>query len=261
MRVVVHDDACELAIEVARLIAASVADTSHAVLGVATGATPLPIYRSLADLREEGHSFEGVHLVLLDEYLGLAAAEQTSNRWYVEENVASPLGIAVEQVHGFDGATEDPVRECERLEARIADLGGVDLQLLGIGRNGHVAFNEPGSAFVSRSRVTVLSESTRIANSQFFGEGGSVPSCALSQGIGTILEARSVVLVASGPAKAEAVRLALEGPIVEAVPASALTLHPRVAFHLDPAAARELLRPPRSGACTEHPGPEDQERS
>lgn len=230
MDVVVFDDAEAVGAHVAELVLRFVERDPALVLGVATGATLLPVYRALA--RGSG-DFSAVRLVALDEYVGLQAGHPASFAAYVEREIAAPLGITSEQVVVPRGSTE--------LEVRIAELGGVDLQLLGIGRNGHVAFNEPGSPLDSRSRVVALSETTRRDNAGSFGVE-PVPTHALTQGLGTILEADRLVLLATGAAKADAVSAALTGPISPDCPASAVQRHPRVTVVLDSAAASALQR-------------------
>ena len=194
--------------------------------------TLLPVYRALA--RGSG-DFSAVRLVALDEYVGLQAGHPASFAAYVEREIAAPLGITPEHVvvPRGSGGTE--------LEVRIAELGGVDLQLLGIGRNGHLAFNEPGSPLDSRSRVVALSETTRRDNARSFGDE-PVPTHALTQGLGTILEARHLVLLATGGAKADAVAAALTGPVTPDCPASVVQRHPQVTVVLDRAAASVLER-------------------
>ena len=169
-------------------VLAALAVTPALVIGVATGATPLPAYRRLAAARAAGVDFSAVHLVALDEYVGLPSGHPASYAAYVRDHIAEPLGVAVERVVVPDGSGVE-------LEQRISALGGVDIQLLGIGRNGHLAFNEPPSALDSRSRVVALSETTRRDNARHFAPGEPVPTHALTQGLGTILEARHLVLL------------------------------------------------------------------
>lgn len=232
MDVVVFDDAEALGAHAAELVLRFVERDPALVLGVATGATLLPVYRALA--RGSG-DFSAVRLVALDEYVGLQAGHPASFAAYVEREIAAPLGITPEHVvvPRGSGGTE--------LEVRIAELGGVDLQLLGIGRNGHLAFNEPGSPLDSRSRVVALSETTRRDNAGSFGDE-PVPTHALTQGLGTILEARHLVLLATGGAKADAVAAALTGPVTPDCPASVVQLHSQVTVVLDEGAAAVLAR-------------------
>ncbi len=230
MDVVVLDDDMAVAAYGANVVRGSVERDPALVLGVATGATPLPVYRALAG---GGGDFAGVQVVALDEYVGLPDGHPASYASYVEREIAGPLGIAAEHVVVPRGSGV-------ALELRIAALGGVDLQLLGIGRNGHLAFNEPGSPLDSRTRVVELSETTRRDNAVYVD--GAVPTLAITQGLGTILEARHLMMLATGSAKAPAVAAALSGPVTPACPASVVQRHPRVTVVLDLAAASVLER-------------------
>jgi glucosamine-6-phosphate deaminase len=237
MDVVVLDDASAVAAHAAGLVLQAVERDPELVLGIATGATTLPVYRELA---RSGGDLSRVRVVALDEYVGLPAGHPGLFARYVEHEIAAPLRVPPRQVVVPQGSGEE-------LEQRIAELGGVDLQLLGIGRNGHLAFNEPGSALDSRSRVVELSATTRADNQR--NVGSEMPTHAITQGLGTILEARELVLLASGATKADAVAAALTGPVTPDCPASVLQVHPRVTVVLDPAAAsavdgRRLLAGP-----------------
>jgi glucosamine-6-phosphate deaminase len=225
--VVVVDDGEALGEHVAGLVSGLVERDPALVLGVATGGTPLPVYRALA--RGSG-DLSSVRLVALDEYVGLPAGHPASYATYVEREIARPLGVPPEHV-------VVPHRSGADLERRITELGGVDLQLLGLGRNGHLAFNEPGSPLDSRSRVVALSAVTRHDNAAYVDP---VPTHAITQGLGTILEAGHLVLLALGAAKAEAVAAALTGPVTPDCPASVVQRHPHVTVVLDAAAASVL---------------------
>ncbi len=198
---------------------------ANPVLGIATGSSPLPLYEQLARRARELPSLRGF---ALDEYLGLPAGHPQSYREVVRREVIEPLGLDPDGVHVPDGAAPDPERAAAAYEELIRAAGGIDVQILGIGSNGHLAFNEPGSALDSRTRVVELTASTREANARFFPFLGDVPTQALTQGLGTIREARSLVLLASGPGKADAIAAALTGPVTPEVPASVLQLHPDV---------------------------------
>ena len=225
MDLVVLDDAEAVGAHAARVVSRMVERDSTMVWGVATGGTPLPVYRALA---RGSADFSAVQVVALDEYVGLPAGHPGSYAAYVRREIADPLGISQDDVVVPTGSGEE-------LERRITELGGVDLQLLGIGRNGHLAFNEPGSPLDSRSRVVELTPSTRAANAAYVD--GDVPTHAITQGLGTILEARKLVLLAIGAAKAEAVAAALSGPVTPECPASVVQRHPRVTVVMDAAAA------------------------
>ena len=211
-----------------------------AVLGLATGSSPLPIWQAL---RDRGLDLRRVHGFALDEYVGLPAGHPESYRAVLMREVVEPLGLDPARVEvpgdGADGAGLAGAGEA--YEARIEAAGGIDLQVLGIGSNGHIAFNEPGSAFDSRTRVAELAEATRRDNARFFGgDIDRVPTQCITQGIGTILRARRLVLIAQGESKAEALAAALEGPMTVAMPASAIRRHPDVTVIADEAAASRL---------------------
>lgn len=217
------------------------------VLGLATGSSPLPAYQELIRRhREEGLSFADARAFLLDEYVGLPDEHEQSYHRFIRENLVSHIDLPEERVDSPDGTAEDPHAEAVAYDGRIRDAGGVDVQILGIGSNGHIGFNEPGTPADSRTRVAELMPSTRNDNARYFPSLADVPERCITQGIGTILEARSIVLVASGEAKADAVARAVSGTPDPTCPASALQAHPRVTFVLDTAAA-SLLDPARHG--------------
>ncbi|MCC9195250.1 glucosamine-6-phosphate deaminase [Arthrobacter sp. zg-Y820] len=214
-----------------------VQDKPDAVLGFATGSSPLPLYNALA---ESGEDFSGVRGFALDEYVGLPPGDPRSYATVINSEVVERLGLPQGTVRVPDAAAADLDAAAREYEQAIRDAGGVDLQILGIGHNGHVAFNEPGSALDSRTRVEELAERTRRANARFFDSPDEVPTRCLTQGLGTILDARHLLLIAHGADKAEIVARALQGPITPDCPASALQLHPRVTVVLDRAAAAKL---------------------
>jgi glucosamine-6-phosphate deaminase len=213
------------------------------VLGLATGSSPLPTYRALVSrhLAGRGPSYAGVTCVLLDEYVGLPAGHPQSYRATIARDLTDRLGIPASRVHGPDPT--DPERAGAAYEALLADLGGVDLQVLGIGADGHLAFNEPGSSLASRTRIKTLTERTRSDNARFFADPAEVPRHVVTQGLGTIGDARHLLLVATGEAKASAVAAAVDGPVSASCPASVLQLHPHVTVLLDPGAAALLADP------------------
>ena len=233
----------ELSKRAARFIAGTIKNKPNSVLGLATGGTPVGCYRELIRMhREEGLDFSTVITFNLDEYVGLPPTHPQSYRYYMDENLFRHVNIKMENTHVPDGMTNDPQRTCQEFEKLIKASGGIDLQLLGIGANGHVGFNEPGSPFDSRTRLVNLSEQTRKDNARFFKSIDEVPYQALSMGIGAIMEAKKIVLLASGAGKAEAVAKSVEGPITEDVPASILQRHPDCSFILDGGAASKLGR-------------------
>jgi glucosamine-6-phosphate deaminase len=212
------------------------------VLGVATGTTPERLYQELGRRSAAGElDLSAGTLVALDEYVGLSPSDPRSYNYYVRTRVAGPLGIDAGRVLVPDGADADPERTARAYEERIAALGGVDVQIVGIGTNGHLGFNEPGAEFASLTRVVELTEDTRRANARHFdGHLERVPAKAITQGLGTIMGARAIVLLARGSHKAPALLAALRGPICSATPASILQRHPCVTVIADTAAARLL---------------------
>ena len=242
MEVVIVDDEEAIGRLGADAVLAGSAARSDAVIGVATGSSPLPVYRALARRRTAGTmDLSAVRIVMLDEYLGLPTDHPQSYRRFVIENVAEPLGIASDRIFGPDPLTDDVERECAAYEETLDRVGGVDVQLLGIGSDGHIGFNEPSSSLASRTRIKTLTTRTRVDNARFFDDDvDAVPTHVITQGIGTILAARHLVLVASGAAKANAVAAAVEGPVSAMVPASAIQLHPHVTVIVDEDAAADL---------------------
>lgn len=211
-------------------------------LGVATGSTPMRLYDELARRSTAGQiDLSSAVVVALDEYVGLGPADPRSYAAYVRTRIAEPLGVAPENVVVPQGDAADPQTAAAEFEARILAVGGIDVQIAGIGANGHLGFNEPGSPLESATRVVALSERTRSDNARFF-DGGleAVPRHAITQGLATICRAASILLLASGPAKAEPLAAALRGPVDVEVPASVLQRHPDVTVIADRAAAAKL---------------------
>jgi glucosamine-6-phosphate deaminase len=212
-----------------------------AVLGLATGSSPLPIYDELAARHErDGLDFSRASGFALDEYVGLPAGHAESYREVIRREFTHRVNIAPENVHGPDGTATDILAACRAYEESLAAAGGVDLQLLGVGTDGHIGFNEPGSSFASRTRIKSLIEQTRRDNARFFSGLAEVPHHVLTQGLGTIMDARHVILVATGAQKAQAVREFVEGPVSAICPASVLQFHPHATVLLDEAAASAL---------------------
>src|SRR4051795_5285607 len=199
-----------------------------AVLGLATGSSPLGVYDELARRVGAGTlSLAGVRGFLLDEYVGLPTGHEQSYRSVIDRDLVSRVDLDPALVHGLDGEAADLVAECAAYERAIAAAGGVDLQLLGVGSDGHIGFNEPGSSLASRTRLKTLTTQTRKDNARFFDDDlDAVPRHCLTQGIGTILEARHLVLLAAGPGKAEAVHRLVEGAVSASSPGGAPPLHP-----------------------------------
>jgi glucosamine-6-phosphate deaminase len=212
------------------------------VLGLATGSSPVPAYAELVARHRAGTgpAYDGVRAFLLDEYVGLPPGHPQSYRATIARELTDDLGLPAERVHGPD-PTDVPSAGAA-YEAQLAEAGGVDLQVLGIGSDGHLAFNEPGSSLSSTTRIKTLTEQTRRDNARFFGSLDEVPHHVLTQGLGTILRARHLLLIATGPAKAEAIAAAVEGPLSASCPASVLQLHPHATVLLDAEAASRLER-------------------
>lgn len=213
-----------------------------AVLGLATGSSPLPVYDALARRCAAGRvSFARARGFTLDEYVGLPAGHPESYRNVIDRDIVSRVDFAPGAVQGPDGLAADIPAACAGYEDAIRAAGGIDLQILGIGTDGHIGFNEPGSSLASRTRIKTLTRQTRLDNARFFGgDVDAVPTHCLTQGLGTIMAARHVVLLATGRAKAEAVHQLTEGPVSALWPATILQHHPHATVLIDDAAARRL---------------------
>jgi glucosamine-6-phosphate deaminase len=232
------DDVARVAADV---VAGVVARRPAAVIGLATGSSPVGVYAELARRVAAGElDASGVTAFALDEYVGLPPGHPQAYAAVVARDVTGPLRLDPARVHVPDGRAADLEAAAEEYERAIAAAGGIDVQLLGIGTNGHVGFNEPTSSFGSRTRIKTLTARTRADNARFFGSPDEVPRHCLTQGLGTILAARRLLLVAQGEGKAEAVAAAVEGPLTSMCPASALQLHPRATVVVDEAAAARL---------------------
>jgi glucosamine-6-phosphate deaminase len=213
------------------------------VLGLATGSTPIPLYQQLVRLYQQGDlDFASVKSFNLDEYAGLSADHPQSYHAFMAENLFSRINIAKENIHILDGLAQDPAQQCRSFEEEIKKAGGIDLQLLGIGNNGHIGFNEPASVFICDTHVVDLTDSTREANRRFFSSLEEVPTQALTMGIGTIMAARKILLVLNGQNKAAAIEKAFLNDIDPQVPVSILQLHPDVTVVGDEAALGGLKR-------------------
>jgi glucosamine-6-phosphate deaminase len=242
MEVVILADAKEIGGVAADAIGALLDRKPAAVLGLATGSSPIAIYDEMVARCDAGLvSFRQARGFTLDEYVGLPADHPQRYRNVIDVAFASRVDFAPGAVHGPDGLATDIPAGCAAYESAIREAGGVDLQILGIGTDGHIAFNEPGSSLASRTRIKTLTRQTRVDNARFFGgDVESVPTHCLTQGLATIMEARHVILVATGRRKAEAVHQLVEGPVSAMWPASILQHHPHVTVLLDDAAARRL---------------------
>lgn len=243
MRVIVEPDAASVGRRAARFVADLVRRKPGCVLGLATGSTPLAMYGELIRLhREEQLDFSQVISFNLDEYVGLEPTHPQSYRHFMQTSLFNHLNIDPRNTHVPDGRALDFDAYCEHYEKMIRDAGGIDLQVLGIGRDGHIAFNEPGSSLGSRTRVKTLTHETVRDNARFFGSEETVPRLAITMGVGTILDSRRCLLLACGSSKSVAVHAAVEGPVTAQVTASALQLHREVICVIDEEAATGLYR-------------------
>ena len=241
MEVLIRDNADLGCVLGAKIIARVVREKPAAVLGLATGRTPLQLYQELIRLhRNDGLDFSRVTTFNLDEYVGLPATHEQSYRFFMREHFFRHINIDQARTHVPDGTASDLHQECRDYEKKIEGAGGIDLQLLGLGRNGHIGFNEPTGSLRSRTWVKILSEQTLKDNSAVFGSFAAMPKHALTMGIGTILDARRILLLAFGPAKVRAVEHMVEGPLAAICPGSALQLHPRATVIVDEASAAGL---------------------
>ena len=245
MEIVILPTADEVGEMAARIVAAVVRRVPTAVIGVATGSSPLGIYASLAARVSRGElDFSRVRAFALDEYAGLAASHPESYHSVIDRTVTRPLGMDPALVHVPDGTAPDLPAACRHYEHMIEDAGGVDVQILGIGANGHIGFNEPASSLASRTRIKTLTPRTRQDNARFFGSLDEVPTHCLTQGLGTIMRARQAVLVAQGAGKAPAIAAAVEGPVSAMCPASVLQFHEHATIVIDEDAAAGLKLAP-----------------
>lgn len=245
MRVIIMESAAEVADVAAEILAVVVRERRAAgraaVLGVATGSSPLGTYAALAERARAGEvDLAGVKAFALDEYVGLEAGHPESYAAVIGRTVTEQLGLNPEDVRVPNGLASDIQTECANFDRAIVDSGGIDVQLLGIGSNGHIGFNEPTSSFGSRTRPKTLAPDTRNDNARYFDSLEETPMHCITQGIGTILDARSLLLVATGAGKARAVAAMIEGPLSSMCPASALQLHRRATVVIDRAAAQDL---------------------
>jgi glucosamine-6-phosphate deaminase len=241
MLVIIKEDYQAVSEEAARLVVDRLLGKPNLVLGLATGSTPIGLYQELIQrCREDGLDFSKVTTFNLDEYVGLPPDHPQSYHRFMREQLFEHMNLDSRYVHIPNGMALDIEAHCQWYEEQILLAGGIDLQVLGIGANGHIAFNEPGSSLGSRTRVKTLTRQTREDNARFFGSAEEVPRYALTMGIGTIMEARELLMLVTGEAKAEALRAAVEGPLTAMVPASMIQMHRRAYVIVDRAAASRL---------------------
>lgn len=237
MRIIKTTDYNEMSRVAANIIAAQITLKPNSVLGFATGSSPVGTYKELIKKCEAGDiSFADITTVNLDEYRGLPKENDQSYDYFMNDNLFKHVNIDRANTYLPNGLAENPDEECARYEALIQELGGIDLQLLGFGHNGHIGFNEPAESFVKAVNCVTLTERTIEANKRFFASADDVPRQAYTMGIGTIMAAKKIVVVVSGADKAEAVKNSITGPITPAVPGSILQLHPDVTIVCDEAA-------------------------
>jgi glucosamine-6-phosphate deaminase len=244
VRIQVFPDAHTLAGALADVLTAALADQPALVLGLPTGRTPVLLYAELAGRAAAGRvDMTGATTFNLDEFLGVAGSDPASYRQFMETHLFKHVGIDPRRINFLNGAAHDVAAECQRYEDAIVAAGGIGLQVLGIGSNGHIGFNEPGPTLAARTHRVTLKPETRRANAGLFGgDLTRVPTEALSMGMGTILHAARLVLIATGPGKADCVRQMIEGPLTTMLPASFLQVHPDVLVMLDEPAAAGLKR-------------------
>ncbi len=226
-----YDEICEKA---ARIIQQEWQKKNNLVLGLATGETPLGVYKKIIEMNQRKEiDFSSIIAFSLDEYLGLEEEHPQSFAFYMKENFFRHTNIKMENIFRLEGKPPDIETHCQEYEEKIKSYGGIDIQMLGIGRNGHIGFNEPGSSLSSRTRVKTLAEETIRDNARFFTDEQEVPRFCLTMGIGTVMEAKIIILLASGKGKSDAIKSCVEGAVTASVPASALQLHPRVKILVD----------------------------
>ncbi|OQX82569.1 glucosamine-6-phosphate deaminase [candidate division KSB1 bacterium 4484_87] len=243
MLVVVKSDYDDMSRTAAQIVSELVRKKPDCVIGFATGSTPLGTYKELIRLhREEGLDFSKVTTFNLDEYVGLPPSHPQSYHYFMWENLFKHINVDKRFVHIPQGMANDVELFCEWYEEKIEKAGGIDLQILGIGANGHIAFNEPGSSLGSRTRIKTLDELTKRDNARFFEKDEEVPKYAITMGVGTIMDAKELLLLASGSQKADAIKQTVEGPITALYPATIVQMHRKATIVCDEDAASLLTR-------------------
>ena len=244
MRVIIVENYDSMSRLAAKFVKEELVRKPDLVLGLATGSTPLGLYKELIRMhKEEGLDFSKVTTFNLDEYVGLPKDHPESYHTFMWENLFKHININPSNIYIPDGTVEDIEAHCVWYEEKIAEKGGIDLQILGIGRDGHIGFNEPGSSLASRTRIKTLARETREDNARFFGgDISKVPKYAITMGIGTIIESKKLILLASGANKRDAIKKTVEGPITAMVPASMIQIHPMAIVIVDQEAASLLER-------------------
>ncbi|MGD2295057.1 MAG: glucosamine-6-phosphate deaminase [Candidatus Aminicenantes bacterium] len=243
METIIKNDYNQICSEAVDIIHRKWQRKNDLVLGLATGRTPLGVYAKLIDMNRRGTmDFSAVRAFNLDEYLGLNEDHPQSFARYMSKNFYSQINMQKENIHRLEGTPKNIDEHCRQFEETIKGVGGIDVQILGIGSNGHIGFNEPSSSLASRTRVKTLTADTIAANRSLFEEEKDIPRFCLTMGIGTIMEAKTILLLAFGQKKSEAIAKSIEGPVTASVPASVLQLHPEVKFIIDDEAASLLSK-------------------
>ncbi len=241
MEIIIKDTPEKVADEILKKLKKIVQKKRHPVIGLPTGNTPKIIYKKMAEAHEKGEvDFSETIIFALDEYIGISTDHPKSTKTYFKENLLNKIDIPEKNLFFINGIPDDIKAECRRIEEAIRDVGGIDFQLLGVGRDGHIGFNEPGSSLRSRTRVKPLTFSTIKYLSKFFGSEKETPRFCITMGIGTIMDAKEVAVVAFGDEKKEAVKKCVEGPVTSAFPASIIQMHPKAMVYLDEKAASLL---------------------
>jgi glucosamine-6-phosphate deaminase len=241
MEVIIQPSPAECAAMGARIFGKLLEQKADAVLGLATGSTPVPLYGELVRLHRDGQlDFSGATSFNLDEYIGLPGDHPCSYRYFMQQELFKDINIKPDRTHVPDGLADDVDGHCKAYEQAILDCGGIDLQVLGLGTDGHIGFNEPGSSLGSRTRIKTLTGKTREDNARFFERIEEVPRHCITMGVATIMDCRQILLFAFGEGKADIIAKAIEGPVSAMVPASVLQMHPDVKIFIDDAAASRL---------------------
>lgn len=241
MKIIITKNYEELSKVAANEMAETIKSNPKAILGLATGGSPIGMYKELIRMNKEGEiDFSTITTVNLDEYIGLSGEHTQSYRYFMNDNLFNHINIDKKNTYVPNGLAENVEEECKNYDAKIADLGGTDVQLLGIGNNGHIAFNEPDQELVAGTHLTGLTEDTIKANARFFDSIDEVPKTALTMGLGGIMKSKKIIVIASGEGKAEAVKAMVNGKISTNMPASMLQMHRDVVVIIDEAAAKLL---------------------
>ncbi|MDU5109171.1 MAG: glucosamine-6-phosphate deaminase [Clostridium sp.] len=241
MKIIITKNYEELSKVAANEMAETIKNNPKAILGLATGGSPIGMYNELIRMNKEGEiDFSTITTVNLDEYIGLSGEHTQSYRYFMNDNLFNHINIDKKNTYVPNGLAENVEEECKNYDAKIADLGGTDVQLLGIGNNGHIAFNEPDQELVAGTHLTGLTEDTIKANARFFNSIDEVPKTALTMGLGGIMKSKKIIVIASGEGKAEAVKAMVNGKISTNMPASMLQMHRDVVVIVDEAAAKLL---------------------